>query len=267
MADKILNQGATSFATPNWGGAALASDDDAIINQPFGLVEAGLDQSALTGLKSFKIKPGATQGQIGGAASLIVNVSGVFSNTGRGVTAYVASESGGSIANLDNGMGGSTFLTGGTATNVVVTGGNFQAAAAAVVTNLTATGGSGRLLPSATAITLCVITGGSWEILRPCTTLVVAGNARVTYDPGASATMTSTVIETYGGNLLWKTGATPTVRNRGGVVDFTETRVEFTPGGTSWTAIGTSIRTSASVSLENLTSLYLSEAPPPIIAP
>lgn len=259
---KVLNFGANSFASPNWaGGTALVLDDDAVINQPFGLVSAGLDNTGIAHVDTFKIKPGATQGQIGGSAgSLLLNVSEVFSNYGRGITAYIS----GTIGNLDNGPGGTTYLTGGTATNAVITGGVFNVAGAAVVTNFAAVAGSGTIENNATAITSCVITGGNWTIKRVCTLLIVGGNATVTYEPPADGTFIGTSLITYGGRLNWLAGAVPTVENKGGIVDFTDARVPFTPGVTSWKAIGTTIRPSATVSLANLSNLYLSEAPMPV---
>ena len=79
--------------------------------------------------------------------------------------------------------------------------------------------------------------------------------------------MTGTSLRTYGGSLNWVSGAIPTVATYAGSVDFTNAKVPFTPGATSWTSVGTIYADSPVVDVSNRDNLYLSEAPPAMIAP
>jgi hypothetical protein len=263
MALRVLNEGALSFASPNWGGSGLATGDDALINRPFGQISGGLDLTALAeGLKSLIITPGATSGRIGGGTNgpLRVDVddatASLVSNRGN-VELFLRAEGDDNlINNLDVGGSGRVYMEGGTVTNSVVTGGVLTANESTVLTNFTATGGSGRIRNNATPITAAVITGGNWTIERVCTLLVIAGNAEVNYDPAIGATFTNNIIEVYGGRLNWFYGIAPTVRERGGIVDCRFARQSFTPGATSWTAVGSRFIAAPNVVTTNRTKLY-----------
>ena len=262
MATKYLAEGATTFASPAWSGGAIADTNDLVISYPFGIVSAGLDQSALTeGIASLWIKPGATAGRIGGGAagSFIVDAdvtTGSFVANYGNVELYLTAGGDESlIQNVDSGAG-TTNLTGGTVTNVTSSGGVINANASTVITNLVGVGGSGTIEYNATAITAAEFYGGFWTIKRAVTSLTVSGNAVVVYDPDDAATLAGTTINTKGGRLIHRAGATPTIANRGGVHDFSQARISFTPGGTAWTFIGTKFVDSATVATTNRSRLY-----------
>jgi hypothetical protein len=188
MALRVLNEGALSFASPNWGGSGLATGDDALINRPFGQISGGLDLTGFAeGLKSLIITPGATSGRIGGGTNgpLRVDVddatASLVSNRGN-VELFLRAEGDDNlINNLDVGGSGRVYMEGGTVTNS---------------------------------------------------------------------------IEIYGGRLNWFYGIAPTVRERGGIVDCRFARQSFTPGATSWTAVGSRFIAAPNVVTTNRTKLY-----------
>lgn len=262
MAIKYLARGATSFASPNWSGGALADEDDAIIEFPFGQITAGLDQSGFTsGLQSLRINPGATAGRIGGGShgSFIVDVdhgTPYVANLGAVELFITAGGNNSLVTNLGQSGPGSTNLTGGTFTNVTASRGILNANGSAVITNFAAGGGSGEIQYHATPMTTARIHGGTWIIRRAVTTMTISGNATVIYDPDDAATIAGTAIVTRGGRLIHMAGATPTIDNEGGVHDFSQARRAFTPGGTAWRWLFTQIIRSSAVSFTNLTPLY-----------
>lgn len=257
-----LNEGATSLAAANWSDSTgFADNATLVINKPFGngaAVTAGLDNSGLTeGIDSLDIKKGAN-GIIGGdGTSLEVDADSAstdgISNHGN-VTLYLqASGDDNKIENFDCGAGSRNFLAGGTFTTTTVQGGYLSANESTVLTNFDAYGGNGVIEYNSTKITLARIMRGSWIIKRACTSLIIGENATVIFDPDDSATFTSTAITNYGGRLVWRAGAVPTVTSIGGAIDFSEARDTFTPGGTAFTVGGTTINEGdGSVSLTNV---------------
>ena len=265
MATKYLAAGSITFASPAWSGGAIANTDDLVIAEPFGIVAIGLNQSALAGLESVWIKPTCTAGRIGGGASgsFLVDVDNstdAFVANQGGVELYIAAAGpSGKIENLDQSGPGSTYITAGTVDDVTISQGRLTANGSAVIVNLVAVGGSSMIEYNATAITSAEFHGGNHTVRRAVTTLTVSGGATVVYDPDDAATITGTTIVTRGGRLVHRAGATPTVINRGGTYDLSQARISFTPGGTSWTAIGTRITQSTSVPITNLARVFGSQ--------
>ena len=257
-----LNEGATSLAAANWSDATgFADNATLVINKPFGngaAVTAGLDQSGLTtGIDSLDIKKGAA-GIIGGSGtSLEVDADSAstdgISNHGN-VTLYLQGGGSSLIQNFDCGANSRNYLTGGTFTTTTVQGGYLSANESTVLTNFDAYGGNGVIEYKSDKITLARIMRGSWIIKRACTSLIIGENATVIFDPDDAASFTSTAITNYGGRLIWRAGAVPTVTSIGGSIDFSEARDSFTPGSSAFTVGGTKITEGdGSVSLTNVT--------------
>lgn len=270
MATKYLAEGATSFASPNWSGGAIADTDDLVIEKPFGQIAAGLSQTSIN-LESLRINPGATAGRVGGGSngSFLVDVDNssdaYVSNMGN-VELFIQAAGGNTlINNLDQAGPGGTFITGGTVANITVEAGRLTANGSTVITNFVAVGGSGEIAYNATAITSARISGGVWTIRRAVTTLTISGNATVFYDPDDAASMSGTTIVTRGGRLVHIAGSTPTITNEGGTHDFSQARRTLTLGATAWTAIGTRFVPSTNVATTNRTRLYGSQVAPDFI--
>ena len=177
-----------------------------------------------------------------------------ISNHGH-VTLYLEAGGGSTtIENFDCGRNSINHLVGGTFTTTTVQGGYLHTNESTVLTNFDAYGGNGEIEYNSTKPTLVRIMRGAWTIRRACTKLIIGENARVIFDPDDAATFTSTAIENYGGTLIWKAGAVPTVLSLGGSIDFSQARDAFTPGGTSFVVGGTRIvEGSGDVSLTNVT--------------
>jgi hypothetical protein len=159
------------------------------------------------------------------------------------------------INNFDFGSGSDNVLVSGTFTNVTGNGGALRVGASAVVTNAYLVGGSGEIAYNSTAITALTVTGGTWVVRRKVTTLNVVQGAKVIYVPDDLVTdFSSTTINVNGGVLDHRRGAVPTINANGGVLDYSNATETFTPGGTSFVAVGSVIREgSGNVTLSNLT--------------
>lgn len=236
-----LNEGATSFAAANWSDATgFADNATLVVNKPFGLITAGLDQSGLssTGIDSLDFQEGA-RGIVGGGTSGSLRVDSNGGSTHRirnrgAVTLYVT-DGGNGVTDLDLGGQQRTNLTGGTWTDVTIDGGILTANASAIITNLYGFGGGGTIEYNSTGFTLARFTAGNWILKRGFTKVEVAGTANVTLW-GELGTLTE--VEQWGGTVRAFYGNVPTYSLFGGVLDFSQQQEALTYGGTAFNRQG-----------------------------
>lgn len=261
MGTNRLNEGATSLASGNWTGAAVAitDGDDHLIEHPIGTVSGGLDQSGLTeGVESFWITPGCTSGVLGGgsAGPLIIDADSTadaFIRQEGAIDFYLQAGGDNSLVNNLDVAAGRTYLMGGTFATTYVRGGVLSSNGSSVMTTVYLLGGSGKIEYNATKITTLYVLGGQWTIERAATTMVVSDKARVIYDPPDGTDHTGTTLNTYGGVLDWRSGNILTVNGYDGVIDLTNARTAVDVGGTAATLYGATLKAGGSADVSNVT--------------
>lgn len=250
MATQHLLEGAVTLDPLGWDGAGFLADDDFIIELPFGNgapITQGLDQSSIVGgIQSLTIKSGAT-GTIGGGAAgpLIIDADGsgdeFISNHGSVTLFSRAGGDTGRIENYDCGPMSINNLQGGTYGNITVSGGTLNANESTVIENGFFAGGSGELEHSAIDSTLIKIMAGTWTLKRMPTTLTIGGTAVVIFDPDDLENLAGKTLNMQGGRIDWRAGAVPTVVGDAGIIDFSNNRRPFAPGGTSFVVTAATI--------------------------
>lgn len=274
MTDAFLNEGATSVAAVNWSDATGFADNAAlVINKPFGggiPLTGAVDQSALTdGIHSLDLRPGAI-GTLGSASSPLRcdiddesapaagdAASAFLAAYGTSCVVYYEAAGNASVArNISVGTGNQVNLQGGTATNVGVVGGRFNANESAIVTNFDQYSGRSQFDEHATPIALLRVTGGTVIVNRLVTAMHISGNARVIYAPPATANMAGTSITLNSGILTQIRGATPTILALGGTLDFSQLDRPTVPGGTSWLVGGARVVGSVMLDDSNIEMIY-----------
>ena len=276
MAIAYLNKGAVSLASANWSDSTgFADDATLVINKSFGggqPLTSDTDYSSLTeGINYLDIRAGA-QGQLGnGSNPLKVDAdtdsgstaADYIANFGSGVTLFL--QAGGddtlilnfTMGNQPVGLPNTSNLVGGTYTNVGMMNGTLNANQSTVITNYDQYGGYAEIDYNSTAITAARIMGGTCIIKRLVTTLTVGKDARVIYDPDDQiSSFSGTTINQYGGYLVQKRGATPTILSLAGTHDFSQLREAATPGGTSWSVGGASIVESPNLTTTNVEYVF-----------
>lgn len=202
MATEILNEGATSFADGNWSNDGIDAADDMLIDKPFGVVTAGLDWSGITGgIESFDITAGATSGTIGAANTPLIidvdNSADAFFRVMGNVTVYLDAGGDSSQCNVLHIGAGTTYLIGGTFTDITVAGGTLVVEEAAVIDgSIKVTGGSVTIKYNSTACPLIRHFGGIINNRRPYTVAHIS-NAAVFNDD--RETGTGATIYQHGG--------------------------------------------------------------------
>jgi hypothetical protein len=261
MATEYLDKGAKTFAASAWSGSGIADSNDFIVDQAFGPISAGLDQSGLTtGIESLQFV-GSADGTVGGGSygPLLIDVDNssdakvVVRPAGGQVVLYISAAGGsGVINNLDIGPGATVYLQGGTTTNVTIDGGSLIVSGSAVVTNLYQFGGSVQLAYNSTEATAGFVEGGFLYSERGINALTIGHNGKVDFDPDASVSYTGNSLTMHGGLIRWYDGAIPTITAYKGTIDFSVARRPFTPGSSAFTVGGATIKSSYLVDESNV---------------
>lgn len=240
MAVKTLLPGATDLAAgASWsGGVAPTADDDLIIPNGSQTIP-GVDLSALvtTGVQTFHIMKGFTGTIGGGGTSLVIPMKTAYTskpnflNESSGFV-YISSGSVTCTNAVVNGSG-STFITGGTWTNVYANAGTSVPGAAATVTNMLYGGGTVLdTFTSSIAYTTVTITGsGNVSIARAVTTMNVNGSANVTYNANGEAITTLNLNNP--GATVYLVAGNITTANLNGPLDLSNLQYDATIGGTA----------------------------------
>lgn len=234
MADQTFNKGNTTFAASGWSGAGLNGADNFYVQDQFGPVSAGLSYAS-TDTPALEFV-GDAEGVVGGGAagSLIISLGKLRMRSTKRVTVYLTAGGTGNIVDdVDLGPRGTLYATGGTFTDIAMDGGRLEANDSTVITNIYAYGGTSVIEPNGTNITLGVFMGGTHEVNRYVTTMIVGPGAIVTYRATAG-TSSGTTLQTYGGILNWLQGDAETVEAHWGLIDTTNMEIATTPGSTSF---------------------------------
>lgn len=225
MAIEYLANGATSLAAANWSGSGFADNATLIIEQGSQTITGGLDQSGLTtGIDYLDIRPGFT-GNIGSpsAGALTVDADTTTADYIRyaalGGTLYLNAGGGsGVIRNFYSDGRGTSYLTGGTFTTVIVSSGTCYIQSGTVVTNLYVLGGRVVISDNATAITLANITSrGQVTSERPFTTVNIGGGGYLDYDNDDGDALGTVTLD--GGTFVHRSGDIGTYTGKSGLHD------------------------------------------------
>lgn len=245
MAIAYLNEGATSFVAANWSDATgFANAATLVANRPAGSggIQAGLDQSALTGINYVDFI-GDFSGNVGGTGgSLIVDADAADTDTTTAGTTganvpisrvrwwpragniwYTAgSDATTDVCNnfqINNGTG---YLTGGDFKRIHSEGAGFVQFSAAATANASARwflGGQGSFIDThaSDALVTTVLYEGTHTIKRAMGTIYVGGTATLIVDAGA---LNGTSIYHLGGTVrLINFGAIGNYYGWGGLLD------------------------------------------------
>lgn len=240
------NEGTTTFEAAGWNdgaggsGTGFANDAELIVDKRIGVVNAGLDQSALgTGINYLDITSGCTGGQIGAAGTPLIfdadTASTDFFRCMGDCTVYLEAGGGNTLINNVHVGRGKVVLTGGSFANVTVSGGTLIVEEAVdITTTLTVDGGSVELKYNANDVPTLRQQGGYIDIKRPYTTAHVGGGTFAdNRETGAGTTMNQ-----YGGTYVALRGDVANYNGYGGVLDGTQALEAVTIGSSSGLSLG-----------------------------
>lgn len=233
MAVAYLTEGSITLADAAFSDASgfAAATPTLVIDRGTQTITTELDKSALTeGVNYLHIRRGFT-GNIGSEAGpLLVDADNsttphIWYDAGGGRFYYRAAGDNNLCTRfLQSGLG-SSFLQGGTITTLEVSSGDATGNGSVVITNLYVFGGTVTIANNATAITAAYLLGGNIVCRRAITTMHVAGNANVVYDPESNST---TTINQYSGTVDYRATTLTNLNGYGGTFSISRLRRDAT---------------------------------------
>lgn len=236
MALTYLNKNATSAAAANWSDTTgIVDTATAILSDATVGVTADVNYSSLTtGVESFEIQATYLADAAQAGTPFIFdadNSADAFVKHGGPRRFYYSAAGQSGVCNFYYHTGtGSSYIEGGTLTNLYVVRGAFYANASTVITNATIYGGTSVIENNATGFTSCTVKGGLVTSKRDGT-YVVEGGTLILDIPDETPTLSVTVKQ--GGRCIVRQANAIATLYNDGVVDIAQSKRPVTLGASN----------------------------------